>query len=305
MQDLVAPGFELDVAGDVLDGQHVAGHPFPAVAAGQHGHHLNAQQLPAAQGRDEVRHCALAGGEALPNDILGMLDLTLLENREDRATQPDQCAAGNRRRPLGQRLELQPCAVVVEEDAAVQIAHHDSLRQLGHEGGQPVLLLLDGGLGRSDLRIDVIHQRITLLGQVIGGTRQLLDLGRPFDADPEIAVGAKHQAQRLRHAQQTLDILLEQPVEHAHADGKTEDRHHGADRQAGQQELGQHRPLLVLHVQPDEQRRDTERAGHQQPEDDDGEEKTLFCLHGGFRSEFVPARQSTAPGEWIRRPAFP
>ncbi len=234
MQDLVTPGFQLDAAGDVLDGQHVAGHRSLTLLArcSKDRDHLDAQQLAATCRRDEIRNRRLAGGQALADHFLRMFDLALFEDRENRATKPDQRPAGDRSRSLRQRLELQPGTVVIEQDAAVEIAHDDSLGELRHQRRQAVFFFLNRSLGGGDLGIDIVHQHVALLRQVVGGLGQLLNFRRPFGRDTEIAVGAEHQAQGLGHPQQSLDILFEQLVQHRDTKGEADQRHHRADWQA-------------------------------------------------------------------------
>ena len=250
-----------------------------------------------------------------------MLDLILFENGENRTPQPDQRPARNRGRPLRQGLELQPGAVVVEQDAAVEIAHDDGLREFGHERRETILLFLDRSLGARDLGIDVVHQLVALLRQVVGGLGELLHLRRPVELDAEIAVGAEHQTQGFRHPQQAFDILLEQLVQDHDADREPEQRHHRADRQARDEQLGEHVAFGVLHVQPDEQGGDDKGPGHQQTEHDNGKDETMFGLHGRLPDEISPAfrlfmlfRRSTArrrrfsgtrPDGLRRRRAFP
>ena len=110
---------------------------------------------------------------------------------------------------MSQRLELQTGAVVVKQDTTIKITNNDRLGKLGHQRSEAVLLFLDRGLGAGNLGIDIIHQHITLLSQVIGRTGQLLDLRRTIQRDAEISVGTQHQAQGFGHPQQAFNILFE------------------------------------------------------------------------------------------------
>ena len=62
-----------------------------------------------------------------------MRDELAVEHRVDRAAQPDQLGATGQRGRIGKRAELQPRAVVVEQDAPVEVADDDALRQLRHQ----------------------------------------------------------------------------------------------------------------------------------------------------------------------------
>jgi hypothetical protein len=167
---------------------------------------------------------------SLAHDLQRVVDLIAFENREDRTSEADQRAAG---RPccasLCQTTELQSGAAVVEQDAAVAIADHHRLRQFGHQRGQAVLLFLDRGLGGGDLGIDIVHQTIALLRQIIGRLGQQLDLRRPLRRHPEIAVRRQHQAQVLGHLEQTLDVLAEQVTDDQQTDDEAEGGHQCAE----------------------------------------------------------------------------
>ena len=98
-----------------------------------------------------------------------------VEHGVDRAAQADQLGAAGQRGRARQRAELRARAAVVEQDAAVEVADHDALRQLGHQRGQAVALLLDAAAGGLHLRRDVGAQRAAL-------ARQLVDRPRPARA---------------------------------------------------------------------------------------------------------------------------
>jgi hypothetical protein len=253
---------------------------FAAGAGPQDRRHLTAQQRPAARRRNEVRR---RFGAALAQALLDVFqrvgDLAAFEDGKDRPPQSDQRAAAHRRRPLRQGLELQACAAVVEQDAAVEVADHHAQRELGHQRGEPVLLLLDRGLGDADLRLDVVEQFVALLGQVVGGAGQVAHLGRPLGRDAEVAVGAKHQAQGFGHAQEAMHVLLEQGAQQLQAEDQGHDGHQAADRQPavhGDEKAG---ALLGAEVDPEDAHGQQERPGHQQAEHGHGERETRLGVH--------------------------
>ncbi|BAO30093.1 hypothetical protein [Sulfuritalea hydrogenivorans] len=208
-----------------------------------------------------------------------MGDLPALEDGKYRSSQPDQRAAAHRRRPLRQRLELQPGAAVVEQDAAVEVAHHHRHRQLRHQRGQPVFLFFDSGLGQPDLLLDIGQQLVALLCQIVGGPRQFAHFGRAFGRDAEVAIGAEHQAQGFGHAQQAMDILLEQAAQQDQPGHEAEKRHQPAQRQARQQEFGKRRALGVLCIGEQQDGGKRKGARHQQAEDARGNDETEFRFH--------------------------
>ena len=208
-----------------------------------------------------------------------MGDLPALEDGKNRSTEADQRAAAHRRRTLRQRLELQPRTTVVEQDAAVEIAHHHTHRQFRHQGGEPVLFLFHRGLGQPDLRLDVGQQFVTLLRQIVGGARQFAHLGRAFGCDAEIAVGPQHQAQGFRHAQQAVDILLKQGAQQLQTEDQAHDGDETAYRQPTVQSNEEAGALLDAQVGPQDAHGQQERPGHQQTEHDQGEYKTGLGVH--------------------------
>jgi hypothetical protein len=148
MQDLVAAGFLLDAARDVLDRQHVAGHrASPLLARSQYRNHLDAQQLAAAWVvmKFDIAVLPAARRWRMTSWACWTWFFSRIENIE--RPRPISAPAGDRGRPLRQRLELQAGAVVVEQDAAVEIAHDHCLGQFRHQRRQAVFLFLDGRLG--------------------------------------------------------------------------------------------------------------------------------------------------------------
>ena len=155
------------------------------------------------EGPPEVQQLAVAANElasqrdALLDGVERMRDQVALEDTVDRAPEADQLTAAGHAGRLGERAELRARAVVVEQHAAVEVAHHHALRQLGHQRREAILLELDRLLGAPDLGRDVAHQLVALAGELVHRQRQGLHLGRAFGLDAEPAVGTEHQAQVL------------------------------------------------------------------------------------------------------------
>ena len=97
-----------------------------------------------------------------------------VEHGVDRAAETDRLNAADRQRGVDQRAKLQPGAAVVEQHAAVQVAHHHALRQLGHQRGQPAALLLDAAAGFAHLAVHVAAQAGALLNQLVDHLSQPL-----------------------------------------------------------------------------------------------------------------------------------
>jgi hypothetical protein len=91
-----------------------------------------------------------------------MRDELAIEDRVDRTAEPDQLAAVGKVRCVRKGAELQSRAVVVEEDAAVEVADHDALRKLGHQRREAAPLLLDLAACFLDALMHVGAQRVAL-----------------------------------------------------------------------------------------------------------------------------------------------
>jgi hypothetical protein len=215
-----------------------------------------------------------------------MLNLVFFENGENRAPKADQGAARNRGWPLGQRLELQAGAVVVEQDAAIEITDDDCLGQLGHQRSEAVFLFLNRGLGAGNLGVDIIHQHIALLRQIIGGAGQLLDFRRAFRVTRKLrlapSIRRRVSAMRNKPSTYCLNSLCRTSTPMAKPNiviivptGRRDSK-----------QLGQHRALGFAHVEPDQQRSDNEWPGHQQTEHYNND-KTVFSLHGIHPDDFA------------------
>ncbi|MBK9953671.1 MAG: hypothetical protein IPP18_00485 [Rhodocyclaceae bacterium] len=195
--------------------------------------------------------------------------------------------------PCAQRLELQAGAVVVKQDAAVEIAHHHAQRQFRHQRRQAVLLLLDRQLGLGDLRLDVGQQFVALLGEVVGRLRQRPHFRRPLGLDPEMAIGREHQAQFLGHVEQAGDVLPEQVAQHDDADDEAEGGDQGPERQPRRQQIDQGLALRLLGIGEQHDAGQHERAGHQQTEHHHGQREA----DGAFIRRSA-ARRPAPPGPW-------
>jgi hypothetical protein len=177
VQQLVTRGVLGQVARDVVQHQHEAiERVFGPGLGGAHRRHLHAQQLAAARGGDELRR--RVGGTALQPLLHGFQCVrhqTAVEHAVDAAAQAQRLGPADGRAgtfAVHQGAELQPRARVEQQHAAVQVAHHHALRQLGHQRRQAVALLLDAAAGLGHLGRDVGAQRVTLRHQRVDGAGQ-------------------------------------------------------------------------------------------------------------------------------------
>ena len=144
----------------IVQQQHKARQrPALLVLLGQDGGHLHAQPLARGGVGDKLRHGpARAPGQALANGVQRMLHQAPVQQRIHRAAHADH-------RALVGRAQLGAGAVVVQQDAAIQVAHQHRLLQLGNQGGQAVFLLLHPHAGLLHLLGHVLAQAVALGGQ--------------------------------------------------------------------------------------------------------------------------------------------
>ena len=164
----------LDPARDVVEQQHEAGDAVGAPSgrrrptrAPSTGAICTRTSWPAGRGRDEVRdRAARALAQPVVDALQRVDDEVAVEDREDRAPEADQAVrlAGRGRavERLAQQLHR---ARVVEQDAALDVAHDHALRELGHQRREPVALLLDARVGLADALLDVALQRVVRVGE--------------------------------------------------------------------------------------------------------------------------------------------
>ena len=268
MQHAVALGLVGEVARDVLQHQHEPGQRGAVAARVDRAHrrHLHPQQLAGAGAGDELRR-RMRGTARQPllHALQRMRHQGAVEHGVDRPAQAQQLGAAGQRRCAGQGAELGARAAVVEQDAAVQVAHHHALRQLGHQRGQAVALLLDAAAGFAHLGRDVGAQRVALAGELAHGLGQRVRLGAGRRLHGERAArsrhhhaglfgqarGAGHPAQVRRAQRHAERARQQQPaqqqqraarLEHRHERGAFAGRQRGGEAGgAGPPGHGQHR----------------------------------------------------------------
>jgi hypothetical protein len=281
VQPAVALGVFGEVARDVVQHQHeaVQRHVDRGVGCAHRGH-LHAQQLSAARAGDELRRrVRRTARQALLHGFERVAEQLAVQQRVDRTTQAQRLGTTDGRALL-QRAELQPRASVEEQDAAVQVAHHHALRQLGHQRGQAVAFLRHLAAGFGHLGLDAFTQGVALQNQRVdlhrqssaartafglqarrgvAGQQHLQAFGQAAGCDREMAPGlvqrpAAGQADDEPQHQHQREARLDQDPERAalggrHGEGQqpAQQRQHGRQQHAGQQsggDLGRLEPRL-------------------------------------------------------------
>ena len=279
---VVAGGLLLEVAGDVLHHQHEA-VDVRRLGPRAHRGQMHPQQL---AGRRRGHELGGRPGIAAQQTVAGLLqrvrDQMPVQHRVDRTPQADQFGAARHRQSAGQGAELLARLAVVEQDAAVEIADHHALRQLRHQRGQPVALLLDMGAGLADLLRHLLTQQATLADQLVEGQRQ-----------PLLGCGAARPQLALDIGAQQHPGLFEQRIGAAEAELPEPRRSPGHQAQQGQRRQQQQRqPGQQMLLQPGPLRRveggDDQRAGQpgpqQQPRSGDRHPEPDRTARAGNRS---------------------
>ncbi|MDT4837766.1 hypothetical protein FQZ97_715070 [compost metagenome] len=255
VQHLVFGRLGLVVARDVVQHQHEAAQ-LDAVGGGlgrlglhrAHRRHLHPQQLARRRGGDELgRGLARAAQHALLDVLQRVGHQLAVEHAVDGAAQADQLGPAGHPGRLRERAELHASAVVVQQDAPIEVTDHHALRQLGHERGQPRALLLDA-LGR------LAHPRIHLAAQLFALDHELVEqVGQHLGLDVALGVQVAHDVGAQKHLSlfgqlhRGCDPVVE-PAHQTPGDGGHANAPGQADqRQAAFQQAPHH--VAVLRVQ--------------------------------------------------------
>ena len=228
---------------------HIAGAPHVV-----HRGHLHPQQLPARGAGDELRRRLGGAGLYAPADRLERVaDERAVEHRVDRTAQADQLGAARCERRGRQRAELLACALVVKQDAAVEIAHQHALGQLGHQRREPAALQFDAVAGLRDLLGDVVLQARALLRKRVqrAGQAAIRGVALRFEA-ARASVGQQHLG-LLVELRRGFDKALEQARQAPgrHAEGAEPEHHH--EHRARGQHAGHRAALRRVERGADEQ----------------------------------------------------
>jgi len=267
VQQLVAQRLLLELARDVVEHQHEASQHRPGHV--EHRRHLHPQQLPVAGGGDELRRSAR---HALADGVQRMVHQRPVEHGVDRASQADRCRAVGQAHRLGQGPELQARAVVVQQHPAVQVADHDTLRELGHQRCQAPALLVDLLADQLHLALHVVLQDAALLHQRLDRASQAAHFGAAGVGQRAFGAASQLDAGLLLEAGDGLDMVPEQAP-------RQQSQRHGADHPGHQhqrhtrfQHLGQRCTFRGRQGGPDHgcaqhdpgAQHQTGRNGHQQ-----------------------------------------
>jgi hypothetical protein len=230
----------IEQPGHVLQREHHAGDG--ALARHRGGLHL---EQPSRRRRgDEARERRSAA-----QFLAHVRQLLAVHQAEQRPAEPEQGLRA---------LEQLPRALVVEQDAALGVAHQHALGELGHERRQPVALLLEPGARLARARFGVAAQAAAVGGEALDGGGELGHLARALGRGPQILVRAEQHVDLLGKPARRGHVLREQPAHGEEAQRQQQRRHGNQQRRALPE---QRRPPVLRHEGGDERERDQERSG--------------------------------------------
>ncbi len=290
VQQAVALRFGGEVVRDVVEQQHEAGECSLEVGSldagslvagglvvggldGAHRRQLHAQQLAALRAGDELgRRMRDAALQALLHGFERMRHQRAVEDRVDRAAEAEQLGAVGERRRARQGTELGARAAVVQQDAAVEVAHHHALRELGHQRRQALALLLDAAAGLLHLRGDVGAQGAALLRQRVDDAGECARAGAALQRQLGLRLRRQHDLRLLGQPRRRGDPVQ---VDMARRRAQRERQDHPDEQQQGEARL-ELRPQLRAFGRFErggedatgEQRREREHAAGQRGGDD-------------------------------------
>lgn len=161
------------------------------------------------------------------------------------------CTATGHGRRIRERLELQPRAVVAEQDAAIEVAHDDALVELGHQRRQPVALLLDRQARLADARLHVILQTLPLISQAIHGLGDALQLRRTGRLEPARRIGTHQQANLVGQRRWRRNAVVGEGFHQDRRRPRTDHPDHDQQTQARVEDGLEHRPLVGPEIPPE------------------------------------------------------
>ena len=115
-------------------------------------------------------------------------DLVAVDQREHRA--PETHQRRNGRRLARGKQSLRP--LVVEQDPALRIAHHDALGQLRHQSRQAIALLLEPGARFPGAQLEIAPQRAVRVGQPVDRRGRFGHLAPALRRYAQLGVRAQH-----------------------------------------------------------------------------------------------------------------
>ncbi len=192
-------------ARDIVERQHQPGDGGRAAVLGraEDGRHVRSDQLAARRRRDELRdRTRLALVQAFADDVERMGDQIAVDDAEDGAPQADDARGGGASGTVEQRAR----GVVVEQDQSVGIAHEHAARHIGHQRGEPVLLLLELGVRVAHAQLDVAQRGLVPVGERIDQPREPRRLDWAVVGQPVRRVGGEDDARALAELRHPLDV---------------------------------------------------------------------------------------------------
>ena len=228
---------------------------------------LQAHELARRRGRDEVGdRRTLALVDAVVDALECVDDEIAVEDREDRAAEAHQrvrlAGGGGAVERLAQQLHR---SRVVQQDAALDVAHDDALRELGHERGQAASLLFDAVVRFTNLAIDVRLLRGVRLGKPIDRAGDRPHLRCAAGCGAVLRIGHLDDARVLGEMAQRGHVAAPERTHSEEDNHQHQERRHHEARDAVPHYPQQRRPIRLFHVSYGERHGGRDRREQQQP----------------------------------------
>ena len=209
-----------------------------------------------------------------------MVHQRTVEHGVDRASQTDRGRSVGQPGGVGQGAELQACAVVVQQHPAVQVADHDALGELGHQGRQPPALLVDLLAGQLHLPLHVVLQRAALCDQCLDRACQAAHRGAACIGQRAVGTAGQLDPGFLVQAGDRLHMVPEQTLCQQGQRHRTDHPGHQHQRHPRLQHLGQLCAFRCRQGGPDHGRGQCDPSTQHQAGHQGRQHGTLLQFHG-------------------------
>ena len=192
-------------------------------------------------------------------------DQVAVEDREHRATETDEARSAPGGIAVDRLAQELHRPRVVEQDATLDVAHDDALRELRHERSQAVALLLEARIRLAHPPLDVLAQRLARVGQGVQASGEPHHRRRALGRSAMRRIRAQHDPRVLRETFRGLDVPMEQRAGDERDRREQEQRGDGGARGALFEQCHELCAILRRQVGADEDACGDDRREHESP----------------------------------------